>query len=147
MAVVDDYAHHPTEIRATLAAARAAFPGRVIALFQPHLFSRTRDLLEGFAQAFALADGVLIAPIYPAREAPIPGVSHQQLAARIAALTPEKPVVHLASLEEGVHLLAHAAGRAEGDEHASPIPRLQSGDVIITIGAGDVDTVAQALVR
>ncbi len=72
--VVDDYAHHPTEIQATLTAARTAFPGRVVAVFQPHLFSRTRDLLDEFAQALALADIVLIAPIYPARELPIPGI-------------------------------------------------------------------------
>lgn len=145
--VIDDYAHHPTEIRATLTAAKGAFPGRVVALFQPHLFSRTRDLLEDFAQAFSQADIVLIAPIYPAREAPIPGVSHEQLVARIAALTPNKPVVGLTSLEEGVAVFTHAITCASDAAHALPIPLLQNGDVIITIGAGDVDTVAYAITR
>ena len=76
MDVVDDYAHHPTEIRATLAAARTAFPGRrIVAAFQPHLFSRTRDFAREFGEALAAADAVYIADIYPAREQPIPGVT------------------------------------------------------------------------
>ena len=145
VALVDDYAHHPTEIRATLAAAHAAFPGLVVALFQPHLFSRTRDLLEEFAGAFTAADVVLIAPIYPAREAPIPGVSHLQLAAAIAARQPDTPVVSLTSLEEAVSVLHDAAAGANDPAVITPLPTLGEGDVILTLGAGDVDLVAHKL--
>ena len=146
-AVVDDYAHHPTEIRATLTAARQVFPGRVIACFQPHLYSRTRDLLEEFAAALALADCVLIAPIYAAREQPIPGVDHRLLVERITAQPSTPPVHSLDSLQEAVDILTHAAGCAGGSEHLPAIPELRNGDVIITIGAGDVDSVARAIIR
>lgn len=129
--VVDDYAHHPTEIRATLAAARKRFPGRVIAIFQPHLFSRTRDLLDDFAAALAAADLALIAPIYPAREAPIPGITHELLVARI----PGGRAVALPALDDAVYAIATLT------------PPLAPGDVILTIGAGDVDRVARALVQ
>src|SRR5262249_43020131 len=74
--IVDDYAHHPTEIRATLTAARAGYPGRrVVALFQPHLYSRTIDFAKEFAEALRVADVPLVAPIYAARERPVDGVS------------------------------------------------------------------------
>ena len=142
--IIDDYAHHPTEVRATLAAARTAFPGRIIAVFQPHLFSRTRDLLEEFAGAFVDADLLLIAPIYPARELPIPGVSHQHLAARAQAVMPPGSVVSLSSLEEATTLL-RTAFPAHATAASLPFAPLHAGDVIITLGAGDVDTVAQAL--
>lgn len=145
VAVVDDYAHHPTEIRATLQAAQAAFPGRVVALFQPHLFSRTRDLQDEFAQAFTDADIVLIAPIYPARELPIPGVSHTQLVELIRVYEPDKQVILVSSLAEAVQFLRQAASNTEGVEHPAAIPILENGDVIITIGAGDVNTVAYAV--
>ncbi|HEY3377099.1 MAG TPA: UDP-N-acetylmuramate--L-alanine ligase [Armatimonadota bacterium] len=145
--VVDDYAHHPTEIRATLAAAREAFSGRVIALFQPHLYSRTRDLLDDFARAFTQADLVLIAPIYQARELPIPGISHHLLVERLAALDPQRAVCALASLDEAVSALAQAAGYAGVPLASITIPPMQQGDVVITIGAGDVNTVAQQLVQ
>jgi UDP-N-acetylmuramate--alanine ligase len=83
--VLDDYAHHPTEIRATLAAARAALPGRQItAVFQPHLYSRTRALLEEFAGSFGEADRVVITEIYPAREEPLPGVDGALLARSVS---------------------------------------------------------------
>jgi UDP-N-acetylmuramate--alanine ligase len=146
VAVVDDYAHHPTEIRATLEAARAAFPGRVVAVFQPHLFSRTRDLLDDFAGALALADVALVLPIYAAREAPIAGVDHTQLVARIRALAPDRAVAGLGGHEEAVALLAHAAGRGVAPAHAHAMRPLSEGDVIFTIGAGDVDRVGHALV-
>ena len=73
--VVDDYAHHPTEIEAVLEAARQAFPGqRLVVVFQPHLYSRTRDFADGFGRALLGADVVVVLPIYPARERPIDGV-------------------------------------------------------------------------
>jgi UDP-N-acetylmuramate--alanine ligase len=145
VAVVDDYAHHPTEIRATLAAARTVFPGRVVAIFQPHLYSRTRDLLDDFATAFGDADVVFIAPIYQARETPIDGVDHTQLVARITALAPEVPAHALHSLEEGVRILTHAVRGAGEGAHAPTLPPLGDGDVMITLGAGDVDSLAHAL--
>src|SRR6185436_7766099 len=80
--IVDDYAHHPTEISATIQAARASYPGRrIVAAFQPHLFSRTRDFSREFGGALAAADGVFLADIYPAREQPIPGVTSDLIAA------------------------------------------------------------------
>ncbi|NCO69402.1 MAG: UDP-N-acetylmuramate--L-alanine ligase, partial [Acidobacteria bacterium] len=76
--LVDDYAHHPTEVAATLAAARQSFPTRrVVAVFQPHLFSRTRTFATAFATALGVADVVVVLPIYPARETPLPGVTHR----------------------------------------------------------------------
>jgi len=113
---------------ATLAAARGRFSGRVIAIFQPHLFSRTRDLLDDFADALGAADLALIAPIYPAREAPIPGVTHAALAARIPG-----PAEALPFLDAAVARIAALD------------PPLAPGDVILTLGAGDVDRVARAL--
>lgn len=73
---MDDYAHHPRELAATLTSVRKMFPGRrITALFQPHLYTRTRDLYEEFAESLSHADEVVLLPIYPAREEPIPGVS------------------------------------------------------------------------
>jgi UDP-N-acetylmuramate--alanine ligase len=122
VAVVDDYAHHPTEIRATLAAARAAFPGRrIIAAFQPHLFSRTRDFAGDFGGALATADTIYLTEIYGAREKPISGVT--------------------AALIDGA---ARDAGRAVTwrGERAALAAALaagtEPGDVVLTLGAGDI---------
>src|SRR5690606_23546243 len=83
---VDDYAHHPTEITATLAAARAAYPGRrIVAVFQPHLYTRTRDFADAFGRALAGADVAWVTDIYPAREAPIPGVTGELVARAVEA--------------------------------------------------------------
>jgi UDP-N-acetylmuramate--alanine ligase len=116
---VDDYAHHPTEVRATLAAARERFPGRrVWAVFQPHTYSRTNALLDEFAEAFSEADEVIILRIYPARETDDLGISAQQLVARM-----DHPCVrHIASRHAAAdYLVAH----------------LRAGDVLLTMGAGD----------
>jgi len=119
---VDDYAHHPTEIKATLAAARTAFPARrIVAAFQPHLYSRTRDFAREFGEALAAADSVFVADIYPAREQPIPGVT----AAMIVDST-------------------RAAGGtvswqgARGSLAAELARNVRAGDVVLTIGAGDI---------
>jgi len=121
--VMDDYAHHPTEVRATLAAARARFPGRrLVCLFQPHTYSRTHYLLEGFRTCFDGCDLLLIAETYAAREEPSAGMSAQELAAEI-----QRPAARYAgSLEQSAQAVAAA---------------LRPGDVFFTIGAGDVDTV------
>lgn len=122
VAVVDDYAHHPTELRATLAAARMVFPGRrVIAAFQPHLFSRTRDFAGAFGEALALADAIYLADIYPARERAIPGVTADLIATAAAAAG--RPVTWRGSRAELASALAHGVGR---------------GDVVLTLGAGDI---------
>ena len=129
--VIDDYAHHPTEIRATLAAARSAYPDRsLVAVFQPHLPSRTRDNMETFAEALTAADAVYLTDIYLAREQPIPGVSSAILAERIRALRPDLPVTYVA------------------DKHDLPA-RLatdtQNGDFVLTMGAGDIRKAGEEL--
>ncbi len=125
--VVDDYAHHPTEIRATLAAARERFPGRPVwAVWQPHTYSRTKVLLGEFARAFDQADHVLVLPIYAAREQDTLGVSSADVVARMA-----HPDVRLVgSREEAVALLG---------------AEVRPGDVVLTLGAGDGDRVGEWL--
>ena len=126
--VVDDYAHHPTEVEALLRAARQAFPGRrLVVVFQPHLFSRTRRFAEDFGRELARADRVLVAPVYAAREAPIPGVD--------AALV-SGAVNTSGGSAEPVGSLGEAVERLE--------ELLVEGDVLLTVGAGDVDRVGRA---
>jgi UDP-N-acetylmuramate--alanine ligase len=128
--VVDDYAHHPTEIAATLAAARAAYPGRrLVAVFQPHLYSRTRDFVEQFAEALRAADLVVLTEIYPAREAPIPGVTSGLIADHVRALTGEDAVLEMAKQELATKLPPH----------------LRPGDVVLVMGAGDIGRSAHEL--
>ena len=127
--VVDDYAHHPTEIRATLAAARHAYPDRrVVAVFQPHLPSRTQDFKEQFAESFADADFVVLTDIYLAREQPIEGVT----GAGLAALTADR---------RGVQHVAYVGDKAQLPGRLSDL--VSPGDVLITLGAGDIRTVAE----
>jgi UDP-N-acetylmuramate--alanine ligase len=130
--VVDDYAHHPTEIRATLSTARKLCRGRLWAVFQPHLFTRTRDLMEDFAQSFEAADHVIITDIYPAREKPIPGVDAGKLAARAAELYPQKEVEFIPQKED-IPKRAAAA--------------LNSGDWVVVLGAGNIDSEARSLLQ
>ena len=128
MTVVDDYAHHPTEVRAVLDAAPQAMPGRrVIAVFQPHLYSRTREFAGGFAEALLEAEVALVLPIYPAREQPVAGVT-SQLIVNGAAQLGHPDVRAVFSMHELFALL---------DEY------LRSGDVLMTVGAGDVDRIAK----
>lgn len=135
--VFDDYAHHPTEVAATLTAARtAAGERRVVACFQPHLFSRTRDFAAEFGEALALADEIVVLDIYPAREDPIPGVTGRLIvdAADTAAGS---------ALSSGrVHWCPELA---EAPEFLAELVR--PGDLVLTIGAGNVTTVGPALVR
>jgi UDP-N-acetylmuramate--alanine ligase len=120
--VIDDYAHHPTEIVATLDAARAAFPGRrLLAAFQPHLYTRTRDFAAEFGRALAKSDEVFLTEIYPAREKPLPGVTASLI---------ERP------LREAGGRLAWRGER--GDLAASLAAAVRPGDVVLTIGAGDI---------
>ncbi|HEX8943122.1 MAG TPA: UDP-N-acetylmuramate--L-alanine ligase [Gemmatimonadaceae bacterium] len=129
--VVDDYAHHPTEIAATLAAARAAFDGRrLIAAFQPHLYSRTRDFAREFGQSLAKADAVYLTEIYPAREQPISGVTATLVADAIDAA--------------GGRLAWRGERAALADALASGV---RHGDVVLTIGAGDVTKTGPELLQ
>jgi UDP-N-acetylmuramate--alanine ligase len=125
--IVDDYAHHPTEISATLSAARKGYPeARLVAVFQPHLYSRTRDFAEEFGRALALADRVIVTDVYAAREAPIPGVTGELVAH--AARRAGAEVTYLAE-------------RREVPEAVAAL--LQPGDLCLTLGAGDLDLAAR----
>jgi UDP-N-acetylmuramate--alanine ligase len=131
VAIVDDYAHHPSELEATLSAARQAFPGRrLVAVFQPHLYSRTEAHGDAMGRALAAADLVIVTEVYAAREQPIPGVSGRRV--------------------------ADAAARAGADAHFEPAraavsrrvyDTLRPGDVVLTLGAGDITRVGPELVR
>ncbi len=129
--IVDDYAHHPTEIRATLRAAREHFATRIIAVFQPHLYSRTEYLMDEFAKSFDEADIIAIAQTYAAREPLQKDISGQQLCERIRRRHPNRQVFYLPSLDDVVEFLRRQA---------------TSGDVVITIGAGDIHHAAEQLV-
>jgi len=127
--VVDDYAHHPTEVAATLAAARQAFPRRrVVAVFQPHLFSRTALHGEALGRALAAADVVVVAPIYAAREQPLAGVS-AELVARGAARAGATTIA-----------VGERAGLTE-----RVVETVRAGDVVFTLGAGDITRVGPEL--
>lgn len=118
--IVDDYAHHPTEVEATIAAARHAFPGRrLVLVFQPHLYSRTRDLQTDFAQALGAADVLLLCDIYGAREQPEPGVTSALIGNRVPG-----------------DVLRWSGART--DAAAAAYGMLQEGDIVLTMGAGDI---------
>ncbi|HEY0513713.1 MAG TPA: UDP-N-acetylmuramate--L-alanine ligase [Thermoanaerobaculia bacterium] len=128
--VVDDYAHHPTEVAATLQAARQTFPdGRVFAVFQPHLFSRTQDQAEEFGRALLGADMAVIADVYPSREQPIPGVTGE-LVVDAALRSGHRNVHYCPAWKDAPSLLRDEVG---------------PGDVVVTMGAGDVNRLAKAL--
>lgn len=115
---IDDYAHHPEELRALISSARDLFPDKkCVVVFQPHLYTRTRDLADGFAESLALADEVILLPIYPARELPIEGVNSEMIASKISG----KPVQILQQAEVLEWLKANTA------------------PLFITAGAGDID--------
>jgi UDP-N-acetylmuramate--alanine ligase len=129
--IVDDYAHHPTEIAATLTAARAAAgTGRVVACFQPHLYSRTRDFALEFGRALAAADVVMLTDVYGAREEPMPGISSELVVT--AAREAGADVRYVPALSDVPAALAGLA---------------RDGDVILTLGAGDITTAGPELAR
>ena len=126
--VLDSYAHHPAEIAADLAALRNG--GRVLALFQPHLYSRTRYLAHEFAVALAAADAVCVTEIYPAREEPLPGVSGKLIVDELARVRPGMLIGWAPALEDAARMVASWA---------------RPGDTIVTLGAGDVDRAVELL--
>jgi UDP-N-acetylmuramate--alanine ligase len=123
---IDDYAHHPTEINALIRSIRLLYPGkRVTGVFQPHLFSRTRDFFDGFASELSQLDDLILLPIYPAREEPIPGVTSDALLEKVTLnskllLSPKDAIIQLSEVDEGV---------------------------VLTIGAGDIDRIVPELKR
>ena len=130
--VFDDYAHHPTEVRATLEAARSYEPRRLVACFQPHLYSRTSMLAREFGQALALADVAVVLDVYPARERAedFEGVSGLLVARSAADAGGGRPVWWLPSRDDAARMLAE---------------ELRDGDLLVTLGAGDVDELARRL--
>ena len=120
--VVDDFAHHPTEIRVTLQGAKLGFDRRVIAVFQPHLFTRTRDFADNFGQAFLHSDVLVVTGIYPSREDPIPGVT-AELVARAARDYGHREVYYVPEKEDIPKQLMRI---------------VRAGDMVITFGAGDI---------
>ena len=127
--VVDDYAHHPVELKATLNAAKDGFGRRVIAVFQPHRYSRTQALLGEFSTAFYQADRLFVTEIYPAGEAPIPGVSGRQIADGVAG-----------------HGHRHVTYVADKSELAKAVlDQVAPGDMVLTLGAGDVWRVGEEI--
>jgi UDP-N-acetylmuramate--alanine ligase len=128
--VYDDYGHHPTEVAATLSAAREICAGRLICAFQPHRYSRLKAMLDAFGRSFGSADEVILVPVYGAGEAPIEAATSEALAESIQRQDPGRPVEVLGSLE-----LLPDALRA----------RLHSGDVAVCMGAGDIHQASMKL--
>jgi UDP-N-acetylmuramate--alanine ligase len=120
--VVDDYAHHPAEIRATLLGARSLYHGPITAIFQPHRYTRTRDCWNDFVDAFVDADRVIVSEIYAASESPLPGITGEALAHAI---------------RDAGHAQAFFGGSLDEIEEAWP-DRFEPGELVLTLGAGDV---------
>jgi UDP-N-acetylmuramate--alanine ligase len=130
VAVLDSYAHHPAELAADLAAVRDG--GRLLALFQPHLYSRTLHLAHGFAAALAGADAVCVTEIYPAREEPLTGVTGRLIVDELARLRPGMRIGWAPSIEDAAGMVADWA---------------RAGDTVLTLGAGDVDRAAPLILE
>jgi UDP-N-acetylmuramate--alanine ligase len=139
--IYDDYAHHPTEVRAALSALRELRPGRLIAVFQPHLYSRTKALCAEFGAALTLADDVVVLDVYPAREQPVgdlAGVSGLQVAQAAAERSGGKPVWWLPSAATATRALANRL------DHN---PELYRDAIVVTLGAGDIFKLGEQLVQ
>jgi UDP-N-acetylmuramate--alanine ligase len=128
--VYDDYAHHPAEIEATVAAVRELGSARVLVLFQPHLYSRTRHLAREFAQALSAADLVAVTDVYAAREEAVSGVDGKLIVDALTEIRPGMAVAWTPTIEAGVRFISR---------------RARDGDVVLTMGAGDIDRAAELL--
>ena len=128
--IIDDYAHHPTEVKATLAAARTGSWDRVVAVFQPHRYSRTAAFAGDFGSSFADADRVVVTDVYGAGEEPVPGVSGKLISDAVCAQLPGRPVAYLPHRAELVAYLTDA---------------VRAGDAVLTMGAGDVTSLGEEL--
>ena len=129
--IVDDYAHHPTEIEATLKGARAGWKRRIIAVFQPHLYSRTRDFHEEFGQVLLESDVLVVTDIYPAREKPMPGITGD-LVCESAKRLGHKDAFYVPQIEDAAPFLRKI---------------VRKDDMVITLGAGDVHRVGEELLK
>ncbi len=129
--VIEDYAHHPTEIAATLDAVRLAAPERLVCVFQPHLYSRTKFFYEDFARVLARADKVVVTDIYPSREAPMPGVD----SGLIVDAARQQGAGHVALLKDPYHVPERL------------VPELAPGDAVLLLGAGDINRIARPLLE
>ncbi len=127
--VIDDYGHHPTEVKATLAAAKLSSYRRIHVLFQPHRFSRTKHLIDDFGTAFHQADDLYLLDIYAASEQSIEGVNAQALLETIRSYG-HRSAHYVASMEEGIEAITQAA---------------EPGDLIVTLGAGNVSQAAERI--
>jgi len=128
--VVDDYAHHPTEIKASLSGAREGYDRRIIAVFQPHLYSRTRDFYHDFGQSFFDADVLIVTDIYPAREAPIPGITGEMIAEEARSL--------------GHRQVIYIQDKQAVPEYLAAI--VHKNDLVMTMGAGDIFKIGETLI-
>jgi len=128
--IADDYAHHPTEIKATLKAARDGYKKRIIAIFQPHLYSRTKDFYKEFGKSFFDSDLLIVTDIYPAREEPIPGITGELIVSKAKEFG-HKEVFYIPRKEEIIPFLSGI---------------LMENDLVITIGAGDIYKVGENLI-
>jgi UDP-N-acetylmuramate--alanine ligase len=131
IAVFDDYAHHPTEITATLEGFRESTRRRIVVIFQPHLYSRTRDFYQDFGRAFFSCDALILAPVYPAREAAIPGISSKLIAD--------------AAIQSGHHNVTCLEDNAQIVEAA--LSTLKPDDIIITMGAGNIWQFGEEIIK
>lgn len=129
--VVDDYAHHPTEIQAVLTMAKQLYDRRVVVIYQPHLFSRTRDFMDEFAEVLAIADKCLLVDIYPAREEPIEGITSKAIVDRAA--------------QKGIGNFFYVGDRNQAVSAAAAVAR--PGDIIITMGAGSITLIKESLLK
>ena len=129
--IVDDYAHHPTEIEATLKAAKIGWNGRIITIFQPHLYSRTRDFYRIFGQSFFNSDILIVTEIYPAREKPINGISGRLISDR--------------AIECGHKNALFLSSEFEIIEYIKKI--VKPNDIVITMGAGDIWKIGEKLIQ
>jgi UDP-N-acetylmuramate--alanine ligase len=131
VSVIDDYGHHPTEIRATLAAARQCGFRRIHVIFQPHRYTRTRDLMDEFTTAFTAADSLVVLDIYAASEKPIQGITGEVLANRITSAA-NRPAIYAPSVSQAIAAVSAAA---------------QPGDMILTLGAGSVSQLGPTILE
>jgi UDP-N-acetylmuramate--alanine ligase len=130
--VIDDYAHHPTEVEATLRAAREHLGRKILAIFQPHLFSRTRDLMARFAEAFGDADEVVITAIFAAREQPMEGVTAEEMATKAEVARDGRPTRYIADMGEIETLVRE---------------KYRDGWAVLVIGAGNIRQLGERLVE
>ena len=131
ISVIDDYAHHPAEVKATIKGARNGFSGRIVAVFQPHLFSRTKDFYRAFANELCAADMVVVTDVYPAREKPITGITGKLIVDEIK--------------KQGFDKVFYKADKNE--IAAFLIPLLKENDIVITLGAGDINKVGKEMMH